>query len=214
MLDPLWSTELTEIEHHGCGATRPEKVAYISEHETAMNWLRVCFKNPDGAYNCGHCGKCLRTRVTLRVAGALERCKTLPHDLSLEEVANMEMPNDTSRFHVRQSLETLERLGTEPELALALKEALDKSSGTDETQTDDTERRRLHQQLSLTRKDLERTRAELRVSRARSEHLAQRNRSLVARYTALRYRVVGALVGVALRMPGMGKLVRSRSAAD
>jgi hypothetical protein len=29
LLDPLWSTEQTTIEHEGCEATRVEKAAYI-----------------------------------------------------------------------------------------------------------------------------------------------------------------------------------------
>ena len=53
MLDPLWSTELMDFEHDGCEATRPEKAAYVSEHELPMKWLRVCLKNPNGMYNCG-----------------------------------------------------------------------------------------------------------------------------------------------------------------
>ncbi len=213
LLDPLWSTELTEIEHDGGEATRFDKMAYISQHEIAMRWLRVCHANPNGAYNCGRCVKCLRTRIVLRTVGALERCKTLPHDLSLEEVPNVELTGDVSRFVVRQTVEDLRRLGTEPGLALALKEALDKSAGESGT-GDDAESQHLHQQLSLTQKRLERARARLRASRARSERLAQRNRMLVARYSALRYRVVDVMVGIARRIPGIGKLVRRKSVAD
>jgi hypothetical protein len=42
LLDPLWSTEVTDFEHDGAEAMRVDKAAYVSRHETAMTWLRVC----------------------------------------------------------------------------------------------------------------------------------------------------------------------------
>ncbi len=93
MLDPPWGTESTTIEHDGCEATQVDKMAYISEYELPMEWLRICYTydNPSGVYNCGRCGKCWAARVTLRTVGALERCKNLPSDLDLEGVASMDL---------------------------------------------------------------------------------------------------------------------------
>jgi hypothetical protein len=221
LLDPLWSTELTEIEHDGSEATRIDKMAYISEHELPMQWLRVCFKNPDSAYNCGRCGKCVVAKVTLRTVGALERCKTLPHDLNIEEVANMDLINNESRRGVvRQNLRTLERLGTEPELAQALAKALDKSSETGEARAAHAGRHNLDEQLLRAREELEGTRVELEASRRtadrlriRSKRLVQRNRLLTARYSARRYRFAEAFASIALRIPGIGKLMRRNRAA-
>jgi hypothetical protein len=121
----LWSTELTEIEHHGCEATRIDKIAYTSEYDLAMEWLRVCNQASDGAYNCGRCRKCLRARVGLQTVGALERCKTLPHDLDLEEVADMAVSTEAGRFVVLQTLRALERRGTDPELTRTMAEVLE-----------------------------------------------------------------------------------------
>jgi hypothetical protein len=131
LLDPLWSTELTEIQHDGCEATRTEKAAYISEYELALEWLRVCLVNPNkptSVYNCGRCEKCLRTMIDLRIAGALERCKTLPSTIDLKAVANMDVAGSTIMPFARHRLKVLERLGTEPDLARALAEAIKKSS--------------------------------------------------------------------------------------
>ena len=217
LLDPLWSTELTEIEHDGCEATRPEKVAYISEHQLPMRWLRVCHTNTNGAYNCGRCGKCLRARITLRTVGTLERCETLPHDLDPAEVAKMKMPNETSRFVIRQNLETLQRLGTEPELAQTLATVLDRASRADEGRTAHTEIRELREQLLQAREQLERTSAKLEASRrvaqrsrSRSKRLAERNRQLAAR----RYTPLDSLASRVLRIPWIGKLVRRKNTAD
>ncbi len=131
LLDPLWSTELTEIQHDGCEATRTEKAAYISEYELALEWLRVCLVNPNkptSVYNCGRCEKCLRTMIDLRIAGALERCKTLPSTIDLKAVANMDVAGSTIMPYARRRLKVLERLGTDPDLARALAEAINKSS--------------------------------------------------------------------------------------
>jgi lipid II:glycine glycyltransferase (peptidoglycan interpeptide bridge formation enzyme) len=81
LLDPLWSTDLTRFEHDGCEASRVDKSAYISNSETAMRWLRVCWANPRIAYNCGRCEKCRWTMWNLHAAGALGRCRTLPKTL-------------------------------------------------------------------------------------------------------------------------------------
>jgi len=81
LLDPLWSTDITRFEHDGCEASRVDKSAYISNSETAMRLLRVCWSNPSSAYNCGRCEKCRWTMLNLHAAGALGRCRTLPKTL-------------------------------------------------------------------------------------------------------------------------------------
>jgi hypothetical protein len=72
LLDPLWSTELTASSMTGAEATRVANVAYISQYKLAIQWLRVCLKNPNGACNCGRCEKRLRTMISLRIVGAQE----------------------------------------------------------------------------------------------------------------------------------------------
>ncbi len=232
---PVWSTELTEIEHDGCEATRIDKLAYISEHDLAMRWLRVCNRAPEGAYNCGRCGKCLRARVGLRTVGALERCETLPHDLSLEEVANMPMPNEAGRFVVMQTLKALERRDTEPELTRTIAEVLDKSPQTNEVRAERAERIHRERELSVAQKKLEQTRARLEASRgatqslhakvqrlqartqrlqSRAESLEKRNRLLNVRFSGRRYRLADTLAAIASRTPMLGKLVQRQDTAE
>ncbi|MCU1531368.1 MAG: hypothetical protein JWO49_939 [Arthrobacter sp.] len=104
-LDPLWSNSKVRFEHHGTDRTRPQKVQAISEDDAAMDHLRVCWRNPDGAFNCGRCEKCLRTMVNLRIAGALERCRTLPSEFAIEEIGAS--ANGLSKIYARENLDAL-----------------------------------------------------------------------------------------------------------
>jgi hypothetical protein len=97
-LDVLWTSSAVEIEHHGTFATRPEKVAKIAQNEAAMNHLRICWKNPGGAFNCGTCEKCMRTMVNLRIAGSLERCRTLPDVVDLHRLRSFHLGKGSMIF--------------------------------------------------------------------------------------------------------------------
>jgi hypothetical protein len=105
-LDPLWCSSKVRFEHHGTDRTRPQKVQAISEHDAAMDHLRVCWRNPDGAFNCGRCEKCLRTMVNLRIAGVLERCRTLPSTLDFGAIG-AGSGGKLSKIYVRENLAAL-----------------------------------------------------------------------------------------------------------
>ena len=77
-LDHLWSTEEVELVHDGMEAERLDKVRLRARSEAARRSLRVCWTNADGAYNCGHCEKCLRTMLALAAVGDPERFTTFP----------------------------------------------------------------------------------------------------------------------------------------
>jgi hypothetical protein len=130
LVDPLWSTETTEIVHAGAEARRIAKLAYVAQHDLALRWLRVCWENPNGEYNCGRCEKCLRTMIGLRAAGALDRCETLPSEIDLRTVAAMELDSEYELRYARENREALERLGTEPALVDAIREAEERTEGS------------------------------------------------------------------------------------
>ncbi|MFN2615837.1 MAG: hypothetical protein ABR581_01800 [Thermoleophilaceae bacterium] len=124
LVDPLWSTELTEFVHHGADTTRIDKCRLLADSETAMSRLRVCWENPGSRQNCGECEKCLRTMVNLAAVGALERCSTLPDRLEPDEIAGMTLRDANDRAFAVENLQALERLGAEPALQSALRESL------------------------------------------------------------------------------------------
>jgi hypothetical protein len=121
-LDHYWSSSKVSFEHHGTDVTRPQKVIAIGNNPAAMDHLRVCWRNPDGAFNCGKCEKCLRTMVNLRIAGALGRCKTLPETFDIEAIRR---PGATrlAKIYARENLAAFKASGLQdPELAAALEE--------------------------------------------------------------------------------------------
>ena len=67
LLDPLWSTGATQVEHHGCHARRDEKLMAIAQHPEFLPELWVCHRDP--VKNCGTCPKCLRLRLSLWLIG-------------------------------------------------------------------------------------------------------------------------------------------------
>jgi len=85
LLDPLWGTESLELDHDGLEATRVGKIRRIAASDVALAHLRVCNKQR-AAVNCGRCRKCVGTILGLRLAGALERCPTLPHEVRARDV--------------------------------------------------------------------------------------------------------------------------------
>jgi hypothetical protein len=124
LVDPLWSTEETALEHDGCEASRSERVARIAGHPIALRWLRVCWEGRDSAGNCGRCEKCLRTMIALRLAGALERCPAFERPLDLDAVARMDVSSVHARAYAEDNLRAAEADGRDPAVATALRACL------------------------------------------------------------------------------------------
>jgi 7-cyano-7-deazaguanine synthase in queuosine biosynthesis len=103
-LDHLWSSERVTIEHDSVAFTRVAKVARIAASEVAMRWLRVCWRNTEQQYNCGHCAKCIRTRIALTCVGA--ECQTFESQITADEVAAKYKPTDfVERYFAEELLE-------------------------------------------------------------------------------------------------------------
>lgn len=91
MVDQLWSSENLEIVDDGGHLSRMQRVERIASHPLVQKTLRICWRNPDDAYNCGHCRKCLTTMAALEAVDALEAVETLPSELDLEALAKIEV---------------------------------------------------------------------------------------------------------------------------
>lgn len=83
-VDHLWSSEGLTIEDWGGRVGRVGRLRRIADHPVVQKTLRVCWMNPDGAYNCGRCPKCLATMIGLEAIGARGKIRTFPAELDLE----------------------------------------------------------------------------------------------------------------------------------
>ncbi|HET9198543.1 MAG TPA: polysaccharide pyruvyl transferase family protein [Solirubrobacterales bacterium] len=92
MVDQLWSNENLEIVDDGGRFSRVERTERIASHPVVRRTLRVCWENPEGAYNCGRCRKCLMTMATLEAVGALREVETFPDEIDLDAIAEIEIP--------------------------------------------------------------------------------------------------------------------------
>lgn len=125
-LDGHWSTEGTTFVHDGTEATRLDKVSsQIARSPLAVEHLRVCFANENGAYNCGRCDKCLRTMINLYVAGALEKSGTFPHRIDPGLVAAVPtIPGPHGGIFQAENLHALRDQNRAPELQRAIETSM------------------------------------------------------------------------------------------
>ncbi len=124
VLDPLWSTESVQLIHDGAEATRVAKVKYITTSELALHHLRVCWGNPEGQYNCSRCEKCVRTMISLKIAGTLEKCTTFDRSLSYSRIADLPLTTEPSRIFMMESYEAAMAAQADSALIRAMRQCL------------------------------------------------------------------------------------------
>lgn len=126
-VDPLWSTESLEFVHDGTEAGRLDKVRTIATSPVILGALRVCWENREGAFNCGHCEKCLRTMIDLLVCDVLEQAEQFPKRVDPEAVARLELPVYVRDFW-HDSLERLQTTRGKSALTRAVERALQRGA--------------------------------------------------------------------------------------
>jgi 2-polyprenyl-3-methyl-5-hydroxy-6-metoxy-1,4-benzoquinol methylase len=126
LLDPLWSTESLNFVHEGCETGRVDKIRFIAKFPIAMETLRVCASKYN-EYNCGRCEKCLRTMIGLHIAGALQKCKTLPQRIDIDSVRNLQLTY-LERAFIHDLLNNLTLSDFDLALASALRQALSRGA--------------------------------------------------------------------------------------
>jgi hypothetical protein len=124
MVDQLWGNENLEIADAGGLLGRVARVERIASNPVVQRSLRVCWHNPDGAYNCGRCRKCLVTMATLEALGRLQSFETFPHELGDERLRLLAAQEVQEPLHldlIEEALEAARRSGR-PELIDAFEE--------------------------------------------------------------------------------------------
>ena len=112
--DPLFSSNTTEFIHEGA-VPRTEKLKAIGSDPEIMKVLRVCWQ--DSGYNCGKCGKCLRTMTALHLLGV--ESPTFPSTVDWRAVGKMRL-GDPSQWAFFEALRQLEQEKPDPAAGRAL----------------------------------------------------------------------------------------------
>lgn len=92
MLEHLLGTDTLEVIHDAPHRRRSEKTRTLAEWSETYDTLRVCWQGTRLARedrrieNCCRCEKCIRTMVTLQLAGALDRYSVFPHGLRRRDI--------------------------------------------------------------------------------------------------------------------------------
>ncbi|MEO9945215.1 hypothetical protein [Paraglaciecola sp.] len=120
LLDPQWSSSGLAFIHDGCEAKRIDKAKLIATNNLALESLRVCWRNPDSAYNCCKCEKCIRTMINLEIYDALNRSAAFPDKLTFEKVRAMPINSHSAREFVLENLKALAQFPEKAELSEAL----------------------------------------------------------------------------------------------
>lgn len=113
LLDSLWSGSSLTLATDGAELSRAVKVCdWIAHSPLALRHLRVCWENRDGRFNCGACEKCVRTKLSLFAAGALDDCATLPGRLTPWRVFAATWPLASGNYiHAIENLRLLRMRG-------------------------------------------------------------------------------------------------------
>ena len=117
ILDHLLATETMETSHEDANVTRLEKILALSRWPDTYARLRVCFgatgvqPGQDAIANCCACEKCVRTMVSLDLAGALRNYSCFPRPLTRRAVRSMSYADGRGRLFMPEIIELADRLG-------------------------------------------------------------------------------------------------------
>lgn len=123
-LDSLWSGGQMQIEHADATLSRQQKIAVIAAEPISQQYLRVCWENLSPTGNCCRCAKCLRTMLSLKAHGVLDKYATFEPDVNLVERLDA-LPGLSASLHGR-AREQLGELAAYPELQAALTRLLER----------------------------------------------------------------------------------------
>lgn len=115
-----------QVVYDGGEFTRTEKAGQILDWPAGLRNLRVCWEGPLTGRNCGHCEKCLRTKLNFMALGA-----PLPDSLagkpSDADIQNLRAGNHAQLVLLDEIVETAKKRGIHETWVRALKIAIMKN---------------------------------------------------------------------------------------
>jgi hypothetical protein len=72
VLDALVSNDFFRVVTDGGGFGRADKIELLAQFPLALRGIKVCWEGDDPSRNCGHCDKCVLTRLNFLAAGIID----------------------------------------------------------------------------------------------------------------------------------------------
>jgi hypothetical protein len=95
ILDKHYSSSFLNIIHDG-NLTRIQKIKFILDYDLdCLNYLRVCWENIDGKYNCTKCEKCFRTLYPIELYGFKDKAITFNQNVDGKKYWNFKPQHDS-----------------------------------------------------------------------------------------------------------------------
>jgi hypothetical protein len=107
--DKYYSSYKLNIIHDGY-LTRNDKIDYITNFDIrCLDYLRVCWKNPEQSYNCSECEKCSRTMFPFFINGILESANTFEKQIKKIEYKKSESSQNSEMEEYRYKLRYIKK---------------------------------------------------------------------------------------------------------
>ena len=91
------------VTEGGC-VTRTERVRFLCDYPEIASNLRVCWEGPFTGGNCGHCEKCIRTKLNFMAVGSAPLCFDRPPTFA--EILSLRTRDPIQIHFLREILQT------------------------------------------------------------------------------------------------------------
>ena len=106
--DPLLSSASFKVIHDGAAFDRTDKVAALAQWQADLDGLRVCWQGSTKSENCGHCEKCVRTKLNFQ-ANRLPMPKSLSKEATVKDIQRISIDKPPLENEWRMLLEAAEQ---------------------------------------------------------------------------------------------------------
>jgi hypothetical protein len=123
LTDPMISSESFRVMHDGADTARVEKAAILGNSDAASTHVRVCTARGNAGRNCGKCEKCIRTLLSLRVAG-IARPASFDDDATDRDIAGIPIQASYQLHYLDEILHVADQRGITAEWVEVLRRRL------------------------------------------------------------------------------------------
>jgi len=98
--DYLMSGDQMKLVLDGSAYTRTEKIETLRHYPSALKTLKVCWEGNNEERNCGHCEKCIRTKLNLLAVGVSD-APCFDEELDPEQILKIRLINDAQLLELQ-----------------------------------------------------------------------------------------------------------------